>query len=441
MNFEHKNAVSSIENKSEVLDDKWYDRFKEAGAFQDFEYLTGDKKYREEQKDKFLKGEIENPTLDYPELEKFDFAGKEQKLLELKRNILDNEKNEIVRQLYRWKLNEKLAQLRMLKNSKEENDRKFFKYSNFIYGKPEKEVYDYTIYQAKRIVEDKLSSNDQQIVDVAKNIKKRLIGGNESSIVLEKPSISKKDFSDEGNLFLAEEIKKAFEEAINEYQIKGWKVFVDNEGKFSSINVGQEKKEVVIPENRKMKQKELTALIAHEIKTHVLRRESGERTKLKLLGLGLDRYLKGEEGIATYEEQKIEGTNDFSGFDGHFAISLATGIDGNKRTFREVFEILRDFYFIRSKKEKNEALKLAENSAWNRCVRTFRGTTCKTQGACLTRDIVYREGNIRVWNVIKNNPEEERRFSIGKYDPSNSRHIWILDQLGITESDLEELEK
>ena len=155
----------------------------------------------------------------------------------------------------------------------------------------------------------------------------------------------------------------------------------------------------------------------------------------------MDRYLKGEEGIATYEEQKIEGTNNFSGFDGHFAISLALGVDGKNRSFREVFEILKDFYFIRSKKEKKEALKSAEESAWNRCVRTFRGTTCKTPGACLTRDIVYREGNIGVWNVIRNNPEEEKRFSVGKYDPSNSRHIWILEQLRITEDDLKNLEE
>ena len=185
----------------------------------------------------------------------------------------------------------------------------------------------------------------------------------------------------------------------------------------------------------------LKALIEHEIGTHVARREKGERTKLKLLGLGLDRYLKGEEGIATYQEQKIEGANDFSGFDGHFAISLASGIDGKKRNFREVFDILKNYYFIKSKKQTTEgAWESAENSAWSRCIRTFRGTSCQTPGACFTRDIAYREGNIGVWNVIKNNPEEIKRFSVGKYDPGNPRHIWILEQLNITDEDLNKLE-
>ena len=41
-----------------------------------------------------------------------------------------------------------------------------------------------------------------------------------------------------------------------------------------------------------------------------------------------------------------------------------------------------------------------------------------------------------MWQVIRENPDEMLRFSVGKYDPANPRHIWILDTLGITEEDL-----
>jgi len=95
---------------------------------------------------------------------------------------------------------------------------------------------------------------------------------------------------------------------------------------------------------------------------------------------------------------------------------------------------------IRSKKDKATALASAQNEAYNDCVRIFHGTSCKNPGNCLTKDIVYREGNIGVWNVVKNNPEEIKRFSVGKYDPTNPRHIWILEQLGITDEDLADLE-
>lgn len=437
-------TVKKYSENQEALDDKWYDQFGKVGAFQDYEYLTGDKKYREDQKSKFLEGEIENPVLDYPDLEKFDFTEKEQELLELKKDILENEKNEVVKQLYRWKINEKLAQVRMLRNTKEGNDRKFNRYSKFIYGKPEKEIYLYTLTQIEEVVEKKLSDPDEDIRAAAERIKKQVLGldKKETRDTILRPTevpvmVEQKDQKE----YSGEEIKKAFEEALKRYEIQGWKVILDTEGKYKAINVGQESKEVRIPEDRKLKLTQLTALIDHEIGTHVARREKGERTKLRLLGLGLDRYLKGEEGIATFREQKVEGMKDFAGFDGHLAISLAMGLDGKKHDFRQVFEILKDYFFIISKKEKSEALKNSQENAWSRCVRTFRGTTCKTEGACLSRDIVYREGNIGVWNIVKNNPQEMKRFSVGKYDPSNPRHIWILDQLGISEDDLEELEK
>lgn len=442
MNFETPKIENTKEDKT--LDDKWYDRFKEVGSFQDYEYLVGDKEYREEQKQKFLSGEIENPTLDYPELKKLKFEEIESKLLELKKDILENEKNEIVRQLYRWRINEKIAETRMLKAVRDENDKKFSRYSNFIYGKPNKEIYEYTISQIKKVIDEKLLDPDINTRDLALKLNHELfdlLRDNENIINPERYNLPKFKSSKEDTEFLSEDIKTAFEKALEEYQITEWKVVVDKEGKFTGINVSQELKQINIPQNRKLRQSNLVALIKHEIGTHVARREHGEKTKLKLLGLGLDRYLKGEEGMATFQEQGVLGAKDFSGLDGHLAICLASGIDGKKRNFREVFEILKKFYFLNSKKGKLEAIRNAEDNAWNRCARTFRGTTCKITGICFTRDIVYREGNIGIWNMIKNNPEEIRRFSVGKYDPANPRHIWILDQLGITEKDLQEIER
>lgn len=442
MDFELLSLKNTSEEK-ESLDDKWYDRFKTLASFADYEYLNGEKASREKQKVGFLSGEIENPILDYPELEKIDFEKRETDLLLLKRDILKQETNSTVRQLYIWKLNEKIAELRMLKATKNGNDQRFSRYSRFIYGNPEKNIYEYTISQIKKTVDTKLSDNNPDVRQVAQEINSALF----ETLMNNENDLSPKDFSmpekkiDADKLeYSAEEIKQSFILALEKYNLLGWDVIVDTEGKVKAINVSQEKKAITIPETRKLKGLQLKALIEHEIGTHVARREKGEKTKLKLLGLGLDRYLKGEEGIATYQEQKVEGANDFSGFEGHLAISLASGIDGKKRNFREVFDILKNYYFIQSKKTGEETWKSAKDSAWNRCIRTFRGTTCQTPGACLTRDIAYREGNIGIWNIVKNNPEEIKRFSVGKYDPNNSRHIWILEQLNITEEDLTLLE-
>jgi len=441
MSFEFKQPM--LGEKKEALDDKWYERFSACGSFADYEYLGGDKAVRESQKSDFIQGKCENPTLDYPDLEKLGIAQKEQELLQLKRDILEQETNETIKQIYRWKINEKIAELRMLGETSSGNDRRFLRYSKFIYGQPKKEVFAYTISQIKRVIDGKIDDPSENVREAVKRLSNEL----SDSLSSEQPKIAElKDFIKESSEseefsdteYNADEIKSAFEQALERYKLSGWNVVVVEKG--TAVSVSQENKNVNIPSSRKMKEGKLRALIEHEIGTHVLRREKGERAKLKLLGLGLDRYLKGEEGIATYEEQKILGANEFAGFDGHLAIALAMGIDGKKRDFRKVYEILKDYYFINSKKEESEAITQAENSAWNRCVRTFRGTTCNSPGMCLTRDIVYREGNIGVWNVVKNNPEEVKRFTVGKYDPDNPRHIWILEQFGINDNDLEELE-
>ena len=169
--------------------------------------------------------------------------------------------------------------------------------------------------------------------------------------------------------------------------------------------------------------------------------KNGERSKLQLLQLGLDRYLPGEEGLALHRQQAVEGAKDYAGFPGHFPSSLAKGLDEHEpRTFREVYEILKQYYILSEKNRTGEEReRMAAELAWKSCVRRFRGTTGATPGAIFTKDIVYREGNIETYELINRKDHEQHRFMVGKYDPSNERHRWILDQLGISEADLENL--
>lgn len=430
-------------SKTESLDDEWYERFKEIGSFADYSYLNGDENFRENQKNKFISGEIMNPELDCPFLKNFNFIETEAYLINLKSDILKKESNETIRQLYRWRINEKLAALRMLRATQDGDDKKFLKYSKFIYGQPEKDIYEYTISQIKKLVDSKLFHPNPEINAAADRINTELfeaLMNNETSINTDGLELPEKKSLKNEEEFSAKDIKTAFEEALIKHNIVGWNIVIDTTSN-TSINVNQGRKEIFIPQKRILKKTNLESLIEHEIGTHVLRRERGEKSKLRLLGLGLDRYSRGDEGIATFREQQILGATEFAGLDGHLAIALALGVDGKKRDFRQVFEILRDFYFIKSSKSTVEARESATNSAWNRCVRTFRGTTCKTPGACFTKDMVYREGNIGIWALSRENSPELGRISVGKYDPINPRHIWILNQLGITNSALEDLEK
>ena len=228
--------------------------------------------------------------------------------------------------------------------------------------------------------------------------------------------------------------------ALKELEIEeDWVVLVDEKSSAGNFRVAQEFKEVRVPstENitrRKMSRNRLAGLVAHEIHTHVARRVNGERSKLMLLGFGLDRYVKGEEGVATYKEQQITGAKEFAGVPYYLAIAAAKGFDGVPRDFRDTFEFMKLYYSGKGVNDPN-------TSAWNTCVRIFRGTTCETPGAVFTKDLAYLAGNREVWTLVKNDENVVQKFSVGKYDPSREDHVAFLLQLGITEDDLAEVEK
>lgn len=454
-----KNCETSRPIQSEVLDQQWYMRFEDAGSFQAYEYLDGDKKYREEQKQKFISGEIDNPILDYLKIDRENLSRKEEVLLQLKKDIIEQELNETVKQAYRWKLNEKIAELRMLRAVANGDMRRFQKYSEFIYGKPSSEVFFFTINSLRETIEPFLSYENPDIKITAEELSNLLPSNLPKVSMSELPSEDNVDVvrrqtlkevgalldikpAEEGKQYTADEIRDIFQHILDKLQTQGWNVIVDT-GSKTAISVDQEHKLIKIPEARKLDYEKLRTLVAHEVGTHVTRRLKGERSHLHILGLGLDRYEKGEEGVATMREQVLgDKIDDFAGLEGHLAISLAAGLDGQPRDFRAVYTILEKYFYLTSLssgKSPDTALTTAQNSAWNRAIRTFRGTNCLTKGSCFTKDIVYREGNIGVWEVIRQNPDELLRLSVGKYDPANKRHIWILDQLGISDADLGEL--
>jgi hypothetical protein len=445
-------------NEQPAYDEHLYGAFLENGSLQAYEYLSGDRDFRNEQKRQFLAGEISNPQLDYPDINPEMIDKTESALLSMKQDIISNEQNEVVRQAYRWRLNEKIAEIRMLKSTAANDMRRFKRYSEFIYGKPSTDVFAYTvnsiISEANQFTDSDNSDTSRAAIDLLQSLP-----------VMDQPEIpelpnaetigfahkqTEKELGDlidipsEATKLDASQIQEAFETALSRTGDNGWRVEIDEKSSKTAVSVDQEQMQVNIPQSRTVTRAKLAGLIVHEIGTHVARRTNGERSSLKLLGLGLDRYETGEEGIATMREQALANKmDDFRGIDGLLAIGLSLGLDGQPRDFRQVYTVLEKYYLfknLKSKKDLLEAHEKAQTSAWNHSIRTFRGTDCKTPGVCFTKDIVYRNGNIGIWDVVRNNPEEMLRFNIGKYDPTNSRHLWILEQLGITDQDLTELE-
>ncbi len=455
------------ESRSEPLDQEWFHAFQEAGgAMEAYDYLDGDKEKRAGERALFEAGSIENPALDYPKLDPELLQKRDDALSSLKQTIIgkefpegDNkERMETVRQVYRWKINEKLASVRMLKAAALGDMRKFKKYAEFVYGKPSSEIFSYSVNVLRNNLQEYKQSDNEELRNAATALDNVLPNNLADPKMVGLPDKDTFEFTKDwtmdelGHLidlpegqeeFNAVDIDAAFQKAITRARIEGWKTVVDTKSSRVGISTSQETKTVTIPGTRNVTRDRIEELIFHEIGTHAVRRDRGERSKLMLLGLGLDRY-RDDEGVTGLREQVLRpDIQDFTGLDKHFAISLAIGVDGEGRNFREVYEIMKKYFLVEALvdgKEKEAALKSAMNQSWNTSVRTFRGTDCKTPGVAFPKDIMYREANMDAWEVVRSNPDEMMRFNIGKYDPANPRHIAILDQLGITDADLAALE-
>lgn len=151
---ESKSFEQAPQPQAEPLDKEWYEQFEQIGSFEAFEYLDGSSKHRQEERRKFEAGEIENPTLDYPKLNPDDLQHKENALRQLKQEVVASETAgaanpegmEIVKQVYRWRLNEKIAEVRMLQATAAGDAKRFRRYSQFIYGRPSPDVFAYTVH-------------------------------------------------------------------------------------------------------------------------------------------------------------------------------------------------------------------------------------------------------------------------------------------------------
>lgn len=232
-----------------------------------------------------------------------------------------------------------------------------------------------------------------------------------------------------------------FDAVLAKYGIHGWNISCGGKERRQHFVVNAHQRIIYIPDDEALAARKspltelgIRALAEHEIGVHVRRSCEAEKQPLMLLRIGLAGYLRGEEGLASYVQQKIEGGSEYSGFDRYLAASLAIGIDGVPRDFRSVYSIMRDYYVL-TLSDTEARVSSACEAAWQTCMRIFRGSTGEGAGTILTRDIVYLEGNIGIHNLLKKTPHVYDSLFIGKFDPLNSSHVSALTGLGILPSE------
>lgn len=456
----------------EALDAHWYTRLRACDAPGVIGAIEIPDEMVKAERTKFYDGEVENPTFAYPHIDPQQLDKSEASLLALKQDLLREEPDKTLRNLYRWKINEDLASVRMLRqtailadeNSSEEDRaramRRFTHYSEFVYGAPDRNVFDYVLGEFHAVGEAAQASEDEAVREAAKELVAVLpkpaaaptyaLPGPDSFAAAQADLLARHGDSfaaiDPEQSYDAEAAAEVFRGALVDIGARGWWVDPSNPDKAYMATSWQSRRQDVAP-NAKYTAKRLGELLAHETFGHVVTFEVGSRSKLLLLGIGLDRHEGPEEGVATVREQTAPGNTEVKAFvnlERQLAIGLARGLDGTPRDFRGTYEVLEKWYRLKALQEgKRSYGSIARNNAFLRCRRTFRGTDCQTPGAAFTKDIGYPEHNIAVWQSVERTPVTLKLFDIGKFDRTSRRHLnslgelGILVQHGITDEDLE----
>ena len=245
--------------------------------------------------------------------------------------------------------------------------KEFFKISSNIYGTPTTPIHDNV---TKPIT---LSNQFEKIIDAIENSSIRL----KASPSLSSSEVAKK---------IDDKVKLYFNEYAPQIQLV----------KNLSAKATATSKYIRIREGSEFDQADINQLLNHEAYIHVATTINGRKQyNMKILGANYGSVTKTQEGLAVFSEF-ISGSIDVDRLkrisDRTLAIQMA--IDG--ADFIDVYN-----YFINEGISKHQAF---ENSR-----RVFRGGVL-TGGAPFTKDLVYLDGFIRVFNFLRS------AISLGKIE-------------------------
>ncbi|HLG90629.1 MAG TPA: tyrosine/phenylalanine carboxypeptidase domain-containing protein, partial [Candidatus Saccharimonadales bacterium] len=150
----------------------------------------------------------------------------------------------------------------------------------------------------------------------------------------------------------------------------------------------------------------LKQIVAHEVGCHVQRAMSDRRRSF------LAQFDDNDEGLAIVLEQLFASRFMYKRVLRYFAIALAIGVDGKKRDFCDVYEILwRTMRVISGNSPKDSKIQ-----AFYETARAFRGGIPSEPGMAYLKDKVYLESNLIIWEKLEErllDSDEFRRLFLG----------------------------
>lgn len=410
-------------------------------------------------KDTFLSSDrTENPDLRPHHLNEDDLLLDEADWLSFKEDLKARTDLEpIPKQAYLWRVNEEIAQIRMVQAATQGQDRRFLKYNEYIYGTPDPEIFTAAVDWFRADAADKAKNDNPAVRQAAEEVLALLpdMGGNKEEIIPDPEVFAKireQHLKENGYFALlfagvqvpdSAKIDKEAGDPILWQALRNLESgYVVADAPAAAWSADHHKEELQRPAKYNMPRNRFLGLPGHELR-HILERQNGLRGPEPLFASGLDRYENGNEGRAVMAEQIPYAT--FEHFSKqlrwqdimrrYLAAGLGWGAAGEPLNFSQSFKIVNaiDRLWARDKEnaDPETADAKADNRSWDLlATKTFVGTAGEA-GIVYLKNTSYLAGNVACWRTAEERPELIELGDLGKFDITNPRHVAIAQATGL----------
>jgi hypothetical protein len=377
--------------------------------------------------------------------------------------VADESMDADIKQLYRWKVNEDIANVHMLEASIDGDMPRFTRWNEFIYGKPDETVYRAALDWVANDADVLLAHGERyESIENAANEVLSMLGSERGYRELLAPTEEtfqavQEDHLREGGYYalmcagveIPESGKITIEEALpliefilrnnleSEYELE------PTSGK--SWSVAHSRMKLKHPKEFNMLVKRFKGLVpGHELR-HIVEYMNGRRGPARLASRGFDRTERSSESRGIIGEMVVYDTfEDFGNLvrwrdilRRDIAIGYGSGIgqDG-PRTSQQIYTFMNAIDTMYQSKLTPSDSKMTADKAHKKtgdllAGRVLRGVKGE-QGGVYQKDQVYLEGHVATWlTAALRGPQAISDGDLGKFDINNPRHIAFLQKVGL----------
>lgn len=304
------------------------------------------------------------PVFEYPKTANVDFFKIRQTLTVARQSLAADNSPAPLKQLYEYKLNEYATRLDLVEAITQSDDARVTALSYKLYGQPNFSSEDFELEFEKRCLDLK----HERVHHHAKRID-------------------------------AKTFATQVHEALERLRIENVEIRLSTRTRvLCQRNPHSGKLFIRIPKKLSISRNRAKRLIAHEIEIHALRRQNGAQSQLHILEHGTAGYVKTEEGLALYHQAKrVPSSHHLPGFWDSWTIALMQRL-GFAQAYQRVFDAKKTLLDLAHTKN---AAHLAQEKAWDLCVRACRGITHPGKpGLVYAKDSIYRAGYLAVHKAM-----------------------------------------